>query len=351
MGQFLRTNGDYNIKTVEGGQITLDTGAPDSGGGVVVTGNLTVQGDTVYVDVNDLAIKDNIIILNNGELGNGVSLSPPTSGIRIDRGIAPDVDFLWNDANDSWELSQIVFGIGETAFINSRLRIAELLTDVGTDTGNLLILGSESPDGVIHVTGTVDYEQQVISFGDDAIPNKKYVDDAIQTNPTSQISRDNTRVIAIDEDDKLEAILFPIGPYSWDGIPENYPETQVGISIDGDTPIAAFFRDRINLLNQGITLFTEPGSGPADNVVVQAFNSGSNLILETDGANVEITYALQLNNDSINPVAPQDTSLIYAGPVAEGQSGLYHNSYISSGVTSSGELVNKNRALLFSMIF
>jgi len=359
MGQFLNTNGDYNIKTSVGSRITLDTGPGE--GEVRITGDLRVEGNTVYVDVDNLEIKDNIIVLNQGETGAGVSTIPATSGIRIDRGTEPDVDFLWNDDTNSWQLSQEIFGAGETPFINSKLRIAQLLTDFNTNDGNLLVLGSESPDGVIHVAGTSNYEQNVIAFGDDAIPNKKYVDDAIQTNPTSQISRDDTRVIAFDRDDKLDSNLFPIGPYEWP-IPYNandYPETQVGISINGDAPIASFFRNRIEFLNQGLVIFSEdatndnPGDPQANAVVIQTVNTSANIKLETaDTGKVQITYALQLDNNNINPVyVPKDTSQVYAGDVGVGQTGIYHMSYVSPGTTSSGELINKNRALLFSMIF
>jgi hypothetical protein len=359
MGQFLNTNGDYNIKTSVGSRITLDTGPGE--GEVRITGDLRVEGNTVYVDVDNLEIKDNIIVLNQGETGAGVTLIPATAGIRIDRGTEPDVDFLWNDDTNSWELSQLNFGVGETPFVNSKLRIAQLLTDFNTDDGNLLVLGSESPDGVIHVTGTTNYQQQVIAFGDDAIPNKKYVDDAIQTNPTSQISRDNTRVIAFDSDDKLDSALFPIGPYQWPSpyLDATYPETQVGISIDGDFPIAQFFRNRIQFLNDGLRIFSEdatndnPLDPQANAVVIQTVNTSANIKLETaDTGKVQITYALQLDNNNVSPTyAPKDTSQLYAGQVDAGQTGIYHLSYAGPGSTTSGELINKNRALLFSMIF
>jgi hypothetical protein len=51
MGQYIQVNGDYNIKAVadpvNGGRITLDTGP--GVGTTRVTGNLLVEGDTVYV--------------------------------------------------------------------------------------------------------------------------------------------------------------------------------------------------------------------------------------------------------------------------------------------------------------
>jgi hypothetical protein len=82
MAQVLQTNCDYKIKTQTDGRITLDTSE------VVVTGNLRVEGDYVTVNVADLDIEDNIITLNNGETGDGVTEG--YSGIRVDRGFGVD---------------------------------------------------------------------------------------------------------------------------------------------------------------------------------------------------------------------------------------------------------------------
>ena len=80
MGQFLRVNGDYNIKTPDGSKIVLDVGTGD----VRVVGNLVVDGEFLNVSVTDLDVQDNIITLNAGEAGSGVTLD--YSGIQIDRG-------------------------------------------------------------------------------------------------------------------------------------------------------------------------------------------------------------------------------------------------------------------------
>ena len=97
MGQILKVNGDYNIKVVEGSTITLDTGLGI--GDVIVTGDLTVRGVTTSIESTDLVIEDNLITLNKGELGAGITLE--TSGIEIDRGLLSNVSFLFNE-NYSW---------------------------------------------------------------------------------------------------------------------------------------------------------------------------------------------------------------------------------------------------------
>lgn len=355
MGQFLSTNGDYNIRTKESGKITLDTG-PE--GEVRVTGNLVVDGDTLTVSAENLEVSDNIITVNFGETGSGISHASRLSGLEVDRGLLPDSYLVWNEVGTSWEFKQLVYGSGETEFTaGSRLRLKQILTDADTDDGNLGLINYGQ--GVVHVLGTQDYEDQVIAFGDDAIPNKAYVDNAIQTNPTSQISRDDTRVVAFDRDNKLDPGLFPIGPFNWPSpyADETYPTTQVAIVVQ-DSIAAQFFETSIRLGD--VDIFSEPPTNPinpyiADALVIQPTDPTSNIKLATGTGTgtgkVEITYALQLNNENINPTTVTDTSLLYAGNQSIGNTGLYHNTYTGPSAYVQGELINKSRALLFSMIF
>ena len=83
MSKTLNVNsGNYTIRVASGSNIVLDT----PNGNVNLTGNLTVAGTTTTVDSQDLSLKDNIIVLNDGESGNGITLN--TAGIQIDRGSA-----------------------------------------------------------------------------------------------------------------------------------------------------------------------------------------------------------------------------------------------------------------------
>ena len=80
----------------------------DESGNVIVLGNLTIKGSTVTVDSANTTIADNIITLNSGETGNGVSLG--IAGIEIDRGSSNGVPngkavLRFNEATDRWEWS------------------------------------------------------------------------------------------------------------------------------------------------------------------------------------------------------------------------------------------------------
>jgi hypothetical protein len=64
---------------------------------------LTVMGTKTIVNTTDLAVRDNVISLNSGELGNGVSLR--YAGIEIDRGaVTSNALILWDEAKDLWTM-------------------------------------------------------------------------------------------------------------------------------------------------------------------------------------------------------------------------------------------------------
>jgi hypothetical protein len=329
MGQFIQVSGDYNIKSGEGAVITLDTGA--GVGTTRVTGNLIVEGNTLNVSVENLQVQDNIIVVNYGETGAGVTLR--YSGIEVDRGSLESVSFLWDENDDSWNLKQ---GAG---YNTSKLRLKEILTNADTDSGDLTLIGTGT--GVIKVSGTTAYELQVTD--DDDVPNKKYVDDAIQTNPTFQILRGDTRVAAFDIGNPIDPGLFPIGPYF-----TQPPVSLVGISVD-DNIVVQFFRNRVQLA--GINFFLEDPTPDdpliPDATVLQTVNTNGNIKLETNGTGkVQITYALQLDNPGTTPAAVSNASLVYGGTVGAGSTGVYFRNTVKND-----ELISKSKALVFSMIF
>jgi len=364
MGQFLRVNGDYNIQaigdSVNGGTITLDTGPA---GTVVVTGGLQVEGETVYVAATNLDIEDNIIVLNKGELGAGVTLD--FSGIQIDRGSLEDVSLLW-DENIAIPAAQTVpsletgaeaggwklVGAGTSySSQNSRLKIRQLITDSVIDDGDLTLIGQGF--GVVKVYGTDSYEDQVTH--DDDLPNKKYVDDAIQNNPTFQITKLDTRVIIADKDvDPDDVNTAGSLEYATDVIGSPITESSVSIVVDA-TLTAQFFDDRLLVglpgLNgieiDGINFEIRTPDGVSDqNIFINTarFDAGSTGKLQTN-------YALQLDQIATSPAFVSGATLIRAGDPDLGTSGVYFVNDSATERYRTGELISKNKALVFSMIF
>ena len=92
-------NTDYIItnKIKANANITLSTDT------VYIQGNLFVGGNATAITKTDLNITDNIITLNAGETGPGVTLV--TSGINVDRGSLSNVAILWNESTGRWTLT------------------------------------------------------------------------------------------------------------------------------------------------------------------------------------------------------------------------------------------------------
>jgi len=338
MGQFLRVNGDYNIKTEEGARITLDTG-PNTGS-VRVTGDLVVEGTTVSIAAVNLDIEDNIIVLNKGETGAGVTLD--YSGMQIDRGTLGATSFIWNEniaiplgsASSNAGSWQIVSGTdGVYSLGDSRLQLKEIITDASVDSGDLLLIGGGL--GVVKVIGTADYEDQVTH--DDDMPNKKYVDRAIRDNPTFQIIDNDTRVIVTDNDVAGSlAYLTDNTGYSTGGV------SGVSIIVEGQLN-TQFFSNRTEMFDLEFT---------GSEITTKNYITNGNINLRTQGTGkVQTNYALQLDRIAGTPAYVSTATVVYSGEPSIGTTGLYYVNDSAEARLRSGELINKNKALVFSMIF
>ena len=94
--------GDVPIKSSNGGvDFTSATGTAKFKD--VSIRNLTVTGTEIIVDVENLAVKDNTILINSGESGAGITLV--TGGLIIDRGSLENADFLFNEDNTRFEVN------------------------------------------------------------------------------------------------------------------------------------------------------------------------------------------------------------------------------------------------------
>jgi hypothetical protein len=323
MGQFVKVNGDYNIKTAEGGNIYLDTGSGI--GNVVVTGNLTIAGDTFRVDVEQISVQDNIITLNFGELGSvfpGGGVTLQYSGIEVDRGAArgsgiSNAAFVFDELTNTWLITEGTDG--SYNFNDSNLKLRRIFTDPLVDNGDLLLLGGDSPNGVLKVVGTLNYEDQVTE--NDDIPNKRYVDRAIIENPSFQIVKVDTRVTAEDISDTQDPFLT---------------ESRIVSVVDGNT-LLTVYNNRISV--QQIDIFQNTIRNP---------NSNANIKLQTLGTGkVEIDYGHQYNYTLSTPTQVSDSVVVYGDtPSPDGGSGLY---FINPN--TSGEFISKRKALTFSLIF
>lgn len=253
MPKVLRSyNTNYVIACKPGGEITLDTG--NNTGKVVVTGDLEVRGETTTVNTTDLAIEDNIIVLNKGEDGEGVGEG--TSGIEIDRGDFPNARWVF-DESVQWALGGLN-GIG-TFYAERDGDKLPLNTPGIVSPGDLYV---DTGSGVITVTGTLNYEESVFNYeagvispaadgsiikDDDHIPNAKGIADFIaysfENNLQPSIQEGNTKLEAIDDIHTISEIiaLNPVGTSSTvlaTSNPHGFNQTDVltitGVNGNGD---------------------------------------------------------------------------------------------------------------------
>jgi hypothetical protein len=345
MGQFNQTSGDYTIKTGEGNQIKFDTGAGI--GEVRVTGNLVVEGDTLTVSAENLNVNDNIIILNYGETQAGVSLR--YSGIQVDRGVGSvsnsgadgPASIVYDENDDSWNFAH---GSPESIwnYASSKIRTKEILTNADTDGGDLTLIGYGS--GVVKVTGATNYHLQVTE--NDHIPNKKYVDDAIQLSPTYQIKSpdgagDNSgdsRVIIADKDVTPNDAAQPgsLAAFEDQTAYSTFGESAISVLVDGILN-TQYYSNRVVM--QGLEY---TGNEITNN------DTNANVFIRTQGTGrLQTNYALELEQIAVTPAYVSGATVVHARTPDLGGSGLFFVG--STGVND--ELISKNKAVLYSMIF
>lgn len=74
-------------------------------GNLTVTGNLTVNGAVTTVNSTSVSTIDNIIELNKGQVGSGVSAGK--AGLTVDRGDEPDYQMVFDEVDDMFKVGMI----------------------------------------------------------------------------------------------------------------------------------------------------------------------------------------------------------------------------------------------------
>ena len=306
--------GNYSLAVQSGGTITLSTGFQQ--GNVIVTGDLTVQGSTTTVTSQNLDIKDNILTLNSGETGAGITLND--SGLEMDRGTFVNALFTFNEniqwsdpVTDTTITGGFVFKDANNALIGIRTN------NINTGGGDLYLINSGT--GTVSVTGTINYENQVTD--DDDLPNKKYVDDTISnafnTVNISTIGAGNVgtqTAIAISDVDNTGNPSF------------------INFNIDGNIN-AKLYEDRFELPQVRIV-----GS------ILETTASNQDMIISSPGTGVvQVDDTLHIRQAVSVPSQPADGNKLYMQTESYGQTGVF---FVNAQGTRD-ELISKNRSILY----
>jgi hypothetical protein len=328
MSKYLNVpNGNYKVAVQSGGTIFLDTGL-DSGT-VEISGDLVIRGDTTTVNTTQMVIEDRVITLNNGDdAAAGIQGSDSFAGIEINRGSLPDAYFGYDEDVT-----------GFIAFTGNGANLASLATNkIDSRSQNLLL---DAGTSTIGVSPTVDYEQKVFTYSGatltgydaakaDVIPNTQAVVDYVAYNFA------NVFLSQIGDGDVTKSSIV-IADFENSGV-----DSVITFAIDGNT-VSQLYADRWEFDEIRFAGSTIETISSNEDLVLKSAGTGSIRIDDT----LHLNRVPSENDESLEPIAPADGTKIYVADEYTGKSGIF----FANDQGSRDELVSKNRALLFGMLF
>tara|TARA_R100001594_G_scaffold13996_1_gene29779 strand:+ start:6714 stop:14408 length:7695 start_codon:yes stop_codon:yes gene_type:complete len=141
----IKIGSEATLSSPPEGGIKFDTTGTIAFGDVSIK-NLTVTGTRTIVETTDTAIKDNIILLNSGEDGAGITLN--SGGLVIDRGSATDANILFNDSTDHFEVN---FPLA----VEGSLAVKQNQTGIFAEAANLVTTGQTLQTQIISNDGDI----------------------------------------------------------------------------------------------------------------------------------------------------------------------------------------------------
>ena len=339
---------NYRVQVQSGGTITLDTGT--SNGIVIVTGDLRVLGNTTTIDTANMTIEDNVILLNKGETGAGITEG--TSGLEISRGTLDNAQLLFDESLTHWDQTA---GAGRGNGTGGDDVNGTFVLKTADDTlSSLKVAGIVAPEDLdltfdlrnkpyalrIANADATAYSSRVFvglnvtEVNDNLIPNRKFVTQYVAASGLTPGVADVDKIYKTNGlapvaggiiQSEILATTTKLEFYIRSGAPS-------ALNLRAEINSAGMFVDNVNsFLN---TVQTKPGSA-------------ATLLLKGDSQNVEVDSFFNLTNQITTPLAQSGRNKIFSRAVTgPGKTGLFF-----TNTTTADELVAKNRALLFSMLF
>ena len=374
-------NGDYKISVRQGsrnpsnqeygGDITLDVGTGDRAnrGTVYITGDLEVAGKQTTVESETMLVTDNMIELNIGgfytsgpDVGRILSTlnGGPVSGIKITRpgnlsalspfyGSNPLIIF---DEDEDHLNSSGASKSGTFSFRNDSPGdlIGIQTCSIGTRGQNLYLIESTGIGVVKEGPDADEYAQNVFSYTNfelvpptgpitiidpKTLPNAQALADFVTAQLTFfddySISESNTSVECIDKDTANPYRLILNPTYT---LPL---ASKISFKVDGSER-GKFTTGGLDV--DYVNVFTNTINNTTNNLILTASTSRT----------VEVNAVFQLDDTGLSPTAVAGATKLYTAnsntTPAPGKTGIY---FTNQG--NSDELVAKNRALLFSILF
>jgi hypothetical protein len=333
MSKYLNVpNGDYIISVQPGGTIALDTGLDI--GTVEISGDLIVRGETTTINTTELSIEDRVIELNRSDTATNGIQGDGFSGLQISRGNYADAYLVFDEA---------LGGVGFGKFVLRDQNGALIPLQTNEIFSNNTTLTLDTGSSTVSVNPTVDYEEQIFTYDGlgnltgynaakaDTIPNTQAVVDYVAFNFANvflrQIGDGVLSVSSIEIDDEENT-----------GV-----DSVITFKIDANT-VAQVYDDRWEFEKIRISGTT-----------IETMDTGSeDLILKSNGTgSIRIDDMLHINSvpsdDDLTliPAFPDEGIKLYVSDQYTGKTGIF----FANAQNNRDELVSKNRALLFGMLF
>jgi hypothetical protein len=323
------SNGDYKLQVQTGGNIILDT--QSTSGTVTVFGNLDVRGNVSYIESVNTEIKDNILQLNYGQTGNGISSANNySSGIEIMRGNYNSAQFIFNEQLTHFDSTTgtTVAGTWSARTANGTLNAIQLRTLVTDGTGNLTF-DLQNSAVTLRVANSTNYYQNVSNAND--IPNLEYLQHYVYSNYTGG----NTQGIAV-----VNSIQSPLAGTT---------STATSSIVAGSTNI--IFQVLQNTLVTIDSTGTRMGNIKVGAVATPntiANTTSNNLILTSANGTVEVNGYFNLDDQASSPSYSSGITKMWSSPtIGPGKTGVY---ITNNSNQLPDELISKNRAVLLSIL-
>jgi len=170
------SQGNSNISVVDSGTgtvtVTVDgsTALTVTSTGVVIAGNMTVEGTTTSVNSNTISLADNIVTLNSDAVG----VPTQNAGIEVERGDEANVQLRWNEGLQKWTFTND--GAVYTQIATSTDSLAEGTTNLFHTAGRArAALSASTASGVSYNSAS-----GLISLG--SIPNSSLTNNSVTVN-------------------------------------------------------------------------------------------------------------------------------------------------------------------------
>lgn len=329
----------YRVFVTPGGIIELDTGSLS--GEVRITGDLIVQGETTTIKTTNMEVEDNIIRLNRGGYTDDIiGITDIVSGIEIIRGPTTDLEisnpenaqFLFDESVSHYDsyVGDDVSGTFKVQLANGNLSSIQMRS-VTIDPTSTFVFDMQNSSSTLRVVNSASDYATLVKNGtnDNDIPNKKYVSDYVSASGgTANVSSIYYPLLGQPKSSKVEA-----------------KDLLIEFLINGN------LTSRID--NTGLTICD--GINQSINLNGDAItNVSGTLLLQSTFTNyVEVNSILKLDDQNAFDTVPvSGTSKIYSRSdltgldQTPGKTGIFFTNSVNSD-----ELVSKNRALLFSILF